>query len=616
MRKTRRVIIVMIALALAIAFLPTSRAATFHSKEEHINMMKTLCDRYPEYCSYESLGKALDSNEELDWDVWLFKIGNPNGGKVLVDGQIHGNEDWGSEVIYRFATWVLESGESRAKAILKGNYLLFVPVITHSYDRSNPNTASCRYGVNLDRNFETGWSTGEGCSSAQNYPGPYALSEKESQALTRAFDEYRPDYYLNLHQGAGPCCNYYNGQPSSLVQPVISKVNEIGNEMGITPYSMRSWGSQGWAIGDAYEIYGAKSWKLEIVNHYNSGSSDWQTFIDTWYPKCFIMLLSLCELCEVEDAWSPEEIKVNILSGGSISYAPSPPPPPSSDALFGWGGFVRTYDSVTPMLDQLQQDGWNIVRYYSVPQWAQAIGYGGFDINHEILRHLIEEAKNRDMYVLLNIAHNFPPGPFIDDHQDDWINEYLADLQAIDAIDYDNLLFDLANEYTGTQSNIIAHYNAMIAALRDAGYTQPCLLSYWWDHDIGYCTSQIVDPLDNFMVGMHFYAQSNNFDDYNTPGTFTEVCQDSGIEDYFQNWLWPEKIQPVLDQGIEFLCGEIGSGWDYKYTRGGVAFPMRFLQLAQEDDRVHVIMHSAPSCCYDYDDYYGQAQEYWGMDFW
>ena len=112
------------------------------------------------------------------------------------------------------------------------------------------------------------------------------------------------------------------------------------------------------------------------------------------------------------------------------------------------------------MLDQLKQDGWNTFRYYSCPSWSTQIPNNDCTgwIDYEILRHLIEEAEKRGIYIMLNIAHNFPTSAFIDGRRDLWINQYLADLNAINAKDHDNLIFDLANEYTGSQSNVIAQH--------------------------------------------------------------------------------------------------------------------------------------------------------------
>ena len=120
----------------------------FHAKSTLIQMFKTLCDKYKSIASYESVGK--DSGGV---DIWLFKIGNPNGGRVLWDGALHGNEDFGSEVIYLLTKWLLESKDASAQKILSENLVLFMPIISSRWDRSNYNTAISKYGVNLNRNF-------------------------------------------------------------------------------------------------------------------------------------------------------------------------------------------------------------------------------------------------------------------------------------------------------------------------------------------------------------------------------------------------------------------------------------------------------------------------------
>lgn len=44
---------------------------------------------------YETIGKTYLGN-----DIWMFKAGNPNGGHVLLDSEMHGNENKGSEILY------------------------------------------------------------------------------------------------------------------------------------------------------------------------------------------------------------------------------------------------------------------------------------------------------------------------------------------------------------------------------------------------------------------------------------------------------------------------------------------------------------------------------------
>jgi hypothetical protein len=269
----------------------------FHEKDELIGMFKELCDAYPEYASYASIGKTYEGR-----DIWIFRIGNPDGGRVLWDGQLHGNEDKGSEIIYLITEWLLESGDPRALKVLERNYALFIPVVNmDSYERGNRDFRNCRYGVDLNRNFEVGWSR-ISCTSSQVYSGPSPASEPETKALKEAFEEYKPDFYVNTHCGAGPYLSYYIGGDRSLALETVSRIRSVSYDMGITPYPVRTMGSNGFAIGDAGRI-GISSWLIELEGSgtcWSHTSRLYQDLVNIYYPKCLAIFLAMCQVCEIE----------------------------------------------------------------------------------------------------------------------------------------------------------------------------------------------------------------------------------------------------------------------------------------------------------------------------
>jgi predicted deacylase len=215
----------------------------FHTKEEKIAMWKELWDAHPN-TTYTSVGKTYNGI-----DVWLFTAGNLTGKRVLWDGELHGNEDKGSEILFLIAEWLLESGDPQTTTTLEENYVMFIPIINDRDLRGNGNTEISPYGVDLNRNFATGWSLSD--ANSDTYSGPYPVSEPETQALRSVFSTYRPMFYVNMHCGAGPYAAHYRWGNQALAEQVIARTKTIAQEMEITPYETRTFGSSGFAIGDA-----------------------------------------------------------------------------------------------------------------------------------------------------------------------------------------------------------------------------------------------------------------------------------------------------------------------------------------------------------------------------
>ena len=217
----------------------------------------SLAQAHPQQMTYEAVGKTVQGR-----DIILFRIGNPNGGRVLFDGAIHGTEAIGSELLLSYALWLLESNESLAKTTLQMTYTLMIPVVNtdkENYARKNAN------GVDLNRNFATDWErAGSTNPDSTTYRGPSALSEPESQTLVNAFKTYRPTFYVNLHMWADP---YYAGcmeANTTYYAKLVSEINSLSQTRGITPFPYSGqFGAAGMAIGDAARL-GITSFLIEL----------------------------------------------------------------------------------------------------------------------------------------------------------------------------------------------------------------------------------------------------------------------------------------------------------------------------------------------------------------
>ena len=296
MRKRRFILCLLLTIVVVFPGAYGSVWDPYHTKEEKIEMWKTLWDSHPN-THYESVGKTYE-----DRDIWIFTAGNPNGGKVLWDGEIHGGEDSGSEIMYMIASWLLESGEPEAKQILERNHLLFVPIINvDSYTRGTMNRDECYYGVDLNRNFETGWRSTP-CREALDYSGEYPASEPETRAMRNVFRTYRPDFYVNLHCGTGPVLFYNRDGNVTLAHEVIDRIAEISYEMGVAPYRTSGIDPTGFAISDA-NSFGASAWLIEVVGEdscWRHTDELFQELVDVYYPKCLAIFITMCEFCARE----------------------------------------------------------------------------------------------------------------------------------------------------------------------------------------------------------------------------------------------------------------------------------------------------------------------------
>jgi hypothetical protein len=348
----------------------------FHTKEEKIAMWKNLWDSHTN-TTYTSVGKTYNGT-----DILLFTAGNVSAKKVLWDGELHGNEDKGSEILFLVAEWLLKSGDPEATRILEETCVMFVPVINSMDERGNGNTEYSPYGVDLNRNFETGWRK----SNIQDdeYSGPYPLSEPETQVMRKIFSDYKPVFYVNMHCGAGPYAAQFDRGNLTLGQQVITLSKAIANEMEITPYATRIFGSNGYAIGDAVALGVQSAWLIEAVGsstawrhlpeHYNE-------LVTIFFPKCLTLFIAMCNIAastsNVHPAPSPTPNATPESTSKSTSYpaevSKPNPTPENSEA--------NSSPTKTPLPSQTP----DATPSTSSPETTSSLSFEDF----ELVRHVI-----------------------------------------------------------------------------------------------------------------------------------------------------------------------------------------------------------------------------------
>ncbi|MCA8969008.1 MAG: zinc carboxypeptidase [Planctomycetes bacterium] len=211
---------------------------------------------HPTLCTAKvSLGKSVEGR-----DIWMVKISDnvqvdENEPEVLYDAVHHAREPLSVTTTLVYMDWLLSNyaTDPTAKRIVDTRELFFVPVVNpdgYEYNRStNPNGGGMwrknrrnngsSYGVDLNRNWTTGWSAPNGGNStnptSETYRGPAPMSEPEIQAL---------DAFLKTRKFVLGCSahtytdillrpwGYQSGDPTNVadyrvIDAAATKVNQI-----------------------------------------------------------------------------------------------------------------------------------------------------------------------------------------------------------------------------------------------------------------------------------------------------------------------------------------------------------------------------------------------------
>ncbi|MCK5628706.1 hypothetical protein KAI12_04495, partial [Candidatus Bathyarchaeota archaeon] len=198
----------------------------------------------------------------------------------------------------------------------------------------------------------------------------------------------------------------------------------------------------------------------------------------------------------------------------------NPPNQGNGGAVFGWGGYISNKQDVIPILNDLDSDGYNGIRYWARPSWL--FGNSGHTLKLDVLDLLVEEADKRGIIVYIDCEHNYPPSAYINfGNRETWINDVIK--IGLRYKDKTNVVLEPVNEYTG--SDQISLYNWATARIRNAGITLPLLWNFWWNQK----NARIQDPLNNYAIGRHLYGNSYNSYNPSTPMSLQYAVDRSGV---------------------------------------------------------------------------------------
>ena len=232
-------------------------------------------------------------------DIWALKITdnplvNENEPRVYYDALHHAREPLSMAVTINFMYWLLENYNSslQVQHIVNNRELIFVPVVNpdgYEFNRiAFPNgggmwrknrsfsSGNC-YGVDLNRNYSTGWGVNSSCSStnmcSDTYRGASAFSEMETNAVKQLVDSLQPNMAFSIHSTAGSYLIPYGYNSSPPDYELYSEwssdfLDECDYPYGTT-WEMLNYTSCG-VTRDYLHSQGTYAWTPEI-----GGSSFW-----------------------------------------------------------------------------------------------------------------------------------------------------------------------------------------------------------------------------------------------------------------------------------------------------------------------------------------------------
>ncbi len=257
---------------------PGSTYGPYTEKSVMYHNFLALANQNPSLVDVEVIGQGSHN-----WDMVIFKVGNPSGGVIFWDSCIHGLEDFGVEALFSLYQWLLTPNsnpaqEARRQRILSRNYVIFFPYINWRWSRMNYNYSATHcsgtdqdgdkgpLAVNCARDFRNGHQ--ENCPD--NYAPPGGYTQPETQAMIAAWNKYNSHsngwFYVNLHMGTNS--RRGSGTRKAEVETLRASI-----------YTELFGGYKEWIIGtgashapaDAIQYYDAiGGWTLEL------GGSDWR----------------------------------------------------------------------------------------------------------------------------------------------------------------------------------------------------------------------------------------------------------------------------------------------------------------------------------------------------
>ena len=252
---------------------------------------------FPSLVSHETFGKTA-----LGKEVYIFKIGNPSGGRILIDACFHGDERVAAEILLLYVDWLLNQRETAATQILEGCQTLVIPIVNmDGFTESGKTQGSRKNANNVDlyRNFPYGWAPRPSDPKRYNYPGPYAKSEIETRNMIALYARTVPRVFISMHTGKPPIfvkqIFHYSETTSEdevRMRNAYTKYAQLARKRNQPVHPFTSSLGRGSPGATLYEQFHTLSFGIETIDTYPNpppNPAKFPSILNEWLPL-FVML--------------------------------------------------------------------------------------------------------------------------------------------------------------------------------------------------------------------------------------------------------------------------------------------------------------------------------------
>jgi hypothetical protein len=221
---------------------------------------------FPELATVETIGKSVQGANIDAIHLTSSTVPPPAGGKkaILFDCMHHAREVMTTEVCYDIIDYLTRNyaTDTRTQTWLNRYDVWVVPVVNpdgtntvFTSDNMWRKNMEGGYGVDLNRNYPYQWNYCEGSSSdtsAEDYRGPSAASEPETQALMSLVTKIHPKMGMSYHSYSELVMYPYGCRPETIPSADSALYQSVGQQLGAK--LVTDDGSGTYQVGTPYEL--------------------------------------------------------------------------------------------------------------------------------------------------------------------------------------------------------------------------------------------------------------------------------------------------------------------------------------------------------------------------